>query len=143
MKYSFAKLVNKKELAELFLMLSDSIEESIPDIAWEGAEFEFDIPQIDINCDVKGISTKKGGEFTLKLGWITLEAKKEKEKEAIEKTKEKLKKGEAAAKGATTPIGMKKKKVADAEVAETEVEKDTWEDEDEENFDASEEDDWE
>ena len=102
-KYSLKKQTKKPALVELFMMLSDSMDENIPDIIWEGSEFEVDIKQENITCDIGYISTKKGGEFTLKISWITPAAKKAKEKEAAKKTKEKLE-------GKTKPDTSSKKK---------------------------------
>ena len=90
MKYSLKKKTKKQALVELFMMLSDSMDENIPDIIWEGSEFEVDINQENIACDIGYISTKKGGEFTIKISWITDAAKKAKEKAAAAKTKERL-----------------------------------------------------
>ena len=90
MKYSLKKQAKKQALVELFMMLSDSMDENIPDILWEGSEFEVDINQENIACDIDYISTKKGGEFTLKIRWITDAAKKAKQKAAAEKTKQQL-----------------------------------------------------
>jgi hypothetical protein len=92
MKYSLTKKANKEALVELFMMLSDSIDEDIPDIIWEGSEFEVDIKQPDVNCDIGYVSTKKGGEFSIKVSWITPAAVKAKEKEKLAKTKEKIEK---------------------------------------------------
>jgi hypothetical protein len=93
MKYSLTKKADKEALIELFMMLSDSLDENIPDIIWQGSEFEVDIKQPDLNCIIEYVSTKKGGEFSVKVSWITPEAKKQKAKEAAAKAKEKLEKG--------------------------------------------------
>ena len=89
-KYSLKKQVKKQALVELFMMLSDSMDENIPDILWEGSGFEVDINQENVACDIAYISTKKGGEFTIKIHWITESAKKAKQKAAAEKTKQRL-----------------------------------------------------
>ena len=78
--------------------LSDSFDEDIPDVIWAGSEFEVDIKQEDISCDIGYIATKKGGEFSIKVSWITPAGKKQKVKEAEEKTKEKLQKKAPATK---------------------------------------------
>ena len=92
MKYSLTKNVKKKELVELFMNLSDSFDEDVPDVIWAGSEFEVNINQDDVSCDIGFISTKKGGEFSIKVSWITPAAKKKKAEEAAAKTKEKLEK---------------------------------------------------
>ncbi len=92
MKYSLTKRVKKQELAELFLNLSDSIEDDVPDIIWQGSEFDADIKQQNVSCNINYISTKKGGEFIIKISWITPAAKKKKAAEAAAKTKERLEK---------------------------------------------------
>jgi hypothetical protein len=97
MKYSLTKQVDKKALVELFLMLSDSIDEDVPDVIWEGSEFEVIIKQPDIKCDINYVSTNKGGGFDIKLSWITPAAKKQKVKEAEKKAKEKLDKSKKTA----------------------------------------------
>lgn len=96
MKYSLTKRVKKQELAELFLNLSDSIEEDIPNVIWQGSEFEADIKQQNVSCNINYISTKKGGEFIIKISWITPAAKKKKAAEAAAKTKERLEKKTAS-----------------------------------------------
>ena len=100
MKYSLTKQVDKKALVELFLNLSDSFDEDIPDIVWEGSEFEVTIKQKKVKTDINYISTKKGGEFTIKISWITPAAKKAKVEESKKKTKAKIEKGQAVAKSA-------------------------------------------
>ena len=109
MKYSLKKQIKKPALVELFMMLSDSMDENIPDIVWEGSEFEVNINQENLICDIGYISTKKGGEFTLSISWITEAAKKAKEKEAAKKTKEKLegKTKAASSKKKSTPKSVK------------------------------------
>lgn len=124
MKYSLTKHVKKQELAELFLNLSDSIEENIPDVIWQGSEFEADIKQENVSCNINYISTKKGGEFTIKISWITTAAKKKKAAEAAAKTKERLEK-KTKAKGST-----KEKKNQPIKIVQEEdiwAEEETWE----------------
>jgi len=112
MKYSLTKQADKEALVELFMMLSDSLDENIPDIIWLGSEFEVDFKQPNLKCAIDYISTKKGGEFTVKVSWITPEAKKQKAKAAAAKTKERLEKGASKTKTsktkkkATKPIEM-------------------------------------
>ena len=106
-KYSLKKQIKKQALVELFMMLSDSMDENIPDIVWEGSEFEVNINQDNLTCDIGYISTKKGGEFSISISWITEAAKKAKEKAAAEKTKEKLA-------GKTKTASATKKKAAPA-----------------------------
>ncbi len=101
MKYSLTKRVKKQELAELFLNLSDSIEDDVPDVIWQGSEFAADIKQQNVSCNINYISTKKGGEFIIKISWITPAAKKKKAAEAAAKTKERLEKKTATAKTGT------------------------------------------
>ncbi|NHJ47431.1 MAG: hypothetical protein FK733_06570 [Asgard group archaeon] len=105
MKYSLTKKVNKEALVELFMMLSDSIDEDIPDIIWEGSEFEVDIKQPNVNCLINYVAAKKGGEFNIKISWITPAAKKEKDKEKVAKTKEKIEKTSGTK---SSPKGAKK-----------------------------------
>jgi len=95
MKFSLTKQVNKETLVELFMMLSDSIDENIPDIIWEGSEFEVDLKQDKVKCDINYISAKKGGEFSIAISWITPAAKKQKAAEAEKKARERLAKGAA------------------------------------------------
>ena len=131
-KYSLTKHVKKHELAELFLNLSDSIDEDIPDVIWQGSEFEADIKQKDVSCDINYISTKKGGEFTIKISWITPAAKKKKAEEAAAKTKEKLEKKSPS----KTPAKEKKE-----EPIEIVHEEDIWSEEDDWEA-SSDDDDW-
>ena len=121
MKYSLKKKTKKQALVELFMMLSDSMDENIPDIIWEGSEFEVDINQENIACDIGFISTKKGGEFTIKISWITDAAKKAKQKAAAAKTKERLEGKTKAAtsskkKGSTTKATKPVKLVQDEDI---------------------------
>ncbi|MBN1327849.1 MAG: hypothetical protein JXA54_00115 [Candidatus Heimdallarchaeota archaeon] len=129
MKYSLTKQVDKKALVELFIMLSDSIDESIPDIIWEGSEFEVDISQDTVKCDVDYISTKKGGEFKVMISWITPEAKKQKAEEAEKKTKERL-----AKEGVTVKTSSTKEKTEEDKPLEVVSDAELWSDE-EENWD--------
>lgn len=132
-KYSLTKHVKKRELVELFLNLSDSFDENVPDVIWAGSEFEVDINQDDVSCDINYISTKKGGEFSIKLVWITPTGKKEKTKETLEKTKEKIEKVSDTKEKSSKP----KEKEEKLEVV---GEEDIWGEED--NWDADEDDDW-
>ncbi|MGC9780391.1 MAG: hypothetical protein HZR80_14180 [Candidatus Heimdallarchaeota archaeon] len=120
MKYSLTKQVNKEALVELFMMLSDSLDESIPDIIWQGSEFEVDLKQNKLNCVIEYVSTKKGGEFAVKVSWITPAAKKQKAKEAAAKTKERLEKGASKTKSKKSKAKPKETKpiemVSDAEL---------------------------
>ncbi|NHJ40087.1 MAG: hypothetical protein FK731_08645 [Asgard group archaeon] len=129
MKYSLTKQTNKKSLVELFLMLSDSIDEEVPDIIWEGSEFEVVIDQPDVKCDINYVSTNKGGEFNIKVSWITTAAKKQKAKEAEKKAKEKIEKSKEKA-GGTKPKPKAEKPV------ELVADEELWL-EDEENWDVS------
>lgn len=130
MKYSLKKRIKKPALVELFMMLSDSMDENIPDIVWEGAEFEVDITQENLVCDIGYISAKKGGEFSIKISWITEAAKKAKEKAATEKTKERLSgktKAEAlAAAKKKTPASKTNKPVEIVKDEELWAEEETW-----------------
>jgi ribosomal protein S16 len=129
MKYSLTKKVDKEALVELFMMLSDSLDEDIPDIIWQGSEFEVNINHPVLNCKIDYVSTKKGGEFAVTISWITPEAKKQKAKAAAEKTKERLEKG--ASKTKTTKV--KKKETKPIELVSDE---ELWL-EDEENWEVS------
>lgn len=129
MKYSLTKHADKEALVELFMMLSDSLDEGIPDVIWQGSEFEVDLKQPDLKCTIDYISTKKGGEFSVKIRWITPEAKKQKAKESAAKTKERLEKG--ASKTKTTKT--KKKETKSIEMVSDE---ELWLD-DEEGFEVS------
>jgi len=131
-KYSLTKKADKEALAELFMMLSDSLDENIPDIIWQGSEFEVVINHPDLNCVIDYVSTKKGGEFSVKVSWITPEAKKQKAKEAAAKTKEKLEKGASKTKTSKT----QKKEPKSIELVSDE---ELWL-EDEESWDVSEDD---
>jgi len=102
MKYSLTKQVDKKALVELFMILSDSLDEGIPDIVWEGSEFEVTIKQQKLKTDINYISTKKGGEFMIKISWITPAAKKAKVEETKKKTKARIEKGQAVAKSSAS-----------------------------------------
>ncbi len=130
MKYSLTKQADKEALVELFMMLSDSLDEGIPDVIWQGSEFEVDLKQPNLKCNIDYVSTKKGGEFAVKIRWITPLAKKQKAKESAAKTKAKLEKGALktkttkAKKKVTKPIEM----VSDEEL---------WLDDEEEAFTAS------
>ena len=130
MKYSLTKKSDKEALVELFMMLSDSLDENIPDIIWQGSEFEVDIKQPELNCTIDYVSTKKGGEFSIKVSWITPEAKKQKAKAAAEKTKERLEKGAAK----TKPLKTKKKETKPIELVSDE---ELWLDDEEEAWTAS------
>ena len=139
-KYSLTKHVKKQELVELFLNLSDSFDENIPDIIWGPSEFEVDIPEEDVVCDINYISTKKGGEFSVKISWITATGKKEKVKEIEEKTKEKIQKV-STEKGKTTKSKPVKTKKVSSPGVETDDElwsedDEDWDIEDEEEFDS-------
>ncbi|MEA2070266.1 MAG: hypothetical protein U9O98_03155 [Asgard group archaeon] len=105
MKYSLSKKVKKQSLVELFLMLSDSLDEEIPDIVWEGSDFEVDIKQENVTCDISYISTKKGGEFTVKVSWLTPAGKKEKKAEMNQKSKERIKEKKAKVAGRSKSKG--------------------------------------
>ena len=131
MKYSLTKHVKKQELAELFLNLSDSIDENIPDIIWQGSEFEADIKQKDVSCDINYIATKKGGEFSIKISWITPAAKKKKAEEAAKKTKERLEK----------KTSTKSSKVKEDKPIEIVKDEDIWAEEDDWEA-SSDDDDW-
>jgi hypothetical protein len=122
MKYTLTKKVPKKALAELFLMLSDSIDENVPDIIWEGLEFEVDLKQSEINCEIKYGSSKQGGEFSIKVGWITPAAVKEKEKEKAKETKKKLEKIEK---------GKESKKTATSKAKSVDEDEELWLEEEE------------
>ncbi|HUT80104.1 MAG TPA: hypothetical protein VMZ29_02795 [Candidatus Bathyarchaeia archaeon] len=126
MKYSLTKQVDKQALVELFIMLSDSIDESIPDIIWEGSEFEVDISQDAVKCAVDYISTKKGGEFKVSISWITPEAKKQKAEEAEKKTKERL-----AKEGVTVKASHAKAKTEEDKPLEVVSDEELWSDEEE------------
>ncbi|MHA1154921.1 MAG: hypothetical protein ACTSQK_02335 [Candidatus Heimdallarchaeota archaeon] len=135
MKYSLSKRAKKQELAELFLNLSDSIEDEVPDVIWKASEFEVDIKQQNINCDINYISTKKGGEFTIKISWITPAAKKKKAAEAAAKTKERLEKKTASktdAKDKNKPIEIVKEEDiwAEEETWEASSDDDDWDNSD-------------
>ncbi len=123
MKYSLTKRAKKQELAELFLNLSDSIEDEVPDVIWKASEFEVDIKQQNVNCDINYIATKKGGEFTIKISWVTPAAKKKKAAEAAAKTKERLEKK------ITSKTGGKDKEEPIKIVKEEDIwaEEETWE----------------
>jgi hypothetical protein len=129
MKYSLTKQVDKKALVELFLMLSDSIDEDVPDIIWEGSEFEVIIKQPDVKCDINYVSTNKGGGFDIKLSWITPAAKKQKVKEAEKKAKEKLDKSKKTA-------GTKQPKTKSSKPVELVGDEELW-NEDEESWSLS------
>ncbi|HUU79045.1 MAG TPA: hypothetical protein VMX55_11925 [candidate division Zixibacteria bacterium] len=135
MKYSLTKHIKKQELVELFLNLSDSFDENVPDVIWAGSEFEVNIDQDDVSCDIGFISTKQGGEFSIKVTWITPAAKKKKADEAAAKTKERLEK--------KTPTTTTKTKSAKSKSAPKPVEvvedEDLWSEE--EQWDPSEDDD--
>ncbi|NPE07212.1 MAG: hypothetical protein GNW80_02930 [Asgard group archaeon] len=130
MKYSLTKQADKEALVELFMMLSDSLDEGIPDIIWQGSEFEVDLKQPDLKCTIEYVSTKKGGEFAVKVRWITPEAKKQKAKESAAKTKERLEKGESKTKTTKT----KKKGPKPIEMVSDE---ELWLDDEEEAFSTS------
>ncbi len=130
MKYSLTKQADKEALVELFMMLSDSLDEGIPDVSWLGSEFEVDLKQPNLKCTIDYISTKKGGEFAVKIRWITPEAKKQKAKESAAKTKERLEKGASKTKTSKT----KKKKTKSIEMVSDE---ELWLDDEEEAFKAS------
>ena len=134
MKYSLTKHVKKQELVELFLNLSDSFDENVPDVIWAGSEFEVNIDQDDVSCDIGFISTKQGGEFSIKISWITQAAKKKKAEEAAAKTKERLEKKTPA----TTKTKTAKPKSAPKPVEVLEDE-DLWSEE--EHWDPSDDDD--
>jgi predicted transglutaminase-like cysteine proteinase len=131
MKYSLTKKADKEALVELFMMLSDSLDENIPDIIWQGSEFEVDIKQPQLNCTIDYVSTKNGGEFSIKVSWITQEAKKQKAKETAEKTKEKLEKGETKTKSLKTTNKETKKPI------ELVSDEELWLDDEEEAWTAS------
>ncbi len=129
MKYSLTKQVDKKALVELFLNLSDSFDEGIPDVVWEGSEFEVAIKQKKVKTDINYISTKKGGEFTIKISWITSEAKKAKVEESKKRTKAKIEKGQAVAKsGKAKAIPQPLEIISDEDLW---LEEESWEVEDE------------
>ena len=107
MKYSIAKQVKREALTELFEILSDSIDEGIPDIIWQGLEFELNINQEDILCDIDYHATKKGGEFLIKISWKLPEAKKK------STTKKKGARGAAPASKTESKEDIKKKKRAE------------------------------
>lgn len=130
MKYSLTKQADKEALVELFMMLSDSLDEGIPDVIWQGSEFEVDLKQPNLKCTIDYISTKKGGEFAVKIRWITPEAKKQKAKESAAKTKERLEKGASKTK---TPKTKKKKTKSIEMVSDEEL----WLDDEDEAFTAS------
>lgn len=138
MKYSLTKHVKKRELVELFLNLSDSFDENIPDVIWAGSEFEVNIPEDDVSCDISYVSTKKGGEFAVKVSWITKAGKKELEKEALEKSKQKLEKARetrkktSGKKGSPKPVELASDEEIWAEDGGWELssEDEDWEDED-------------
>ena len=130
MKYSLTKQADKEALVELFMMLSDSLDEGIPDVSWQGSEFEVDLKQPNLKCTIDYISTKKGGEFAVKIRWITPEAKKQKAKESAAKTKARLEKGASKTKTSKT----KKKKSKSIEMVSDE---ELWLDDEEEAFKAS------
>ncbi|MHA1123242.1 MAG: hypothetical protein ACTSPC_10650 [Candidatus Heimdallarchaeota archaeon] len=129
MKYSLTKQADKESLVELFMMLSDSLDEGIPDVNWQGSEFEVDLKQPALKCTIDYVSTKKGGEFAVKIRWITPEAKKQKAKESAAKTKERLEKGLSK-----TKTKSKKKKTKSIEMVSDE---ELWLDDEEEAFKAS------
>jgi len=129
MKYSLTKQADKESLVELFMMLSDSLDEGIPDVIWQGSEFEVDLKQPELKCTIDYVSTKKGGEFAVKIRWITPEAKKQKAKESAAKTKERLEKGLSK-----TKTKSKKKKTKSIEMVSDE---ELWLDDEEEAFKAS------
>ncbi|MHA1125141.1 MAG: hypothetical protein ACTSO7_02355 [Candidatus Heimdallarchaeota archaeon] len=136
MKYSLKKQAKKQALVELFMMLSDSMDENIPDIIWEGSEFEVDINQENVTCDIAYISTKKGGEFSVKISWITIAAKKAKQQAAAAKTKERLE-GKTKAAAASS----KKKTPAPKTAKPVKIEdEDIWAEET--KWEASDDDDW-
>jgi len=122
-KYSLSKRAKKQELAELFLNLSDSIEDEVPDVIWKASEFEVDIKQQNVNCDINYIATKKGGEFTIKISWITPAAKKKKAAEAAAKTKERLEKKTAS----KTDTKDKNKPIEIVKEEDIWAEEETWE----------------
>ena len=126
MKYSLTKQVTKEALVELFMMLSDSFDENIPDILWENSEFEVKITEPNLKTKIDFISTKKGGEFTVNISWITDVAKKQMAKETEKKNKEKLAKGGAAAAKATPKSKAKKKVTKPVELVSDE---ELWSDE--------------
>ncbi len=130
MKYSLTKQADKEALVELFMMLSDSLDEGIPDVIWQGSEFEVDLKQPDLKCTIDYVSTKKGGEFAVKIRWITPEAKKQKAKESAAKTKERLEKGASKIKTTKT----KKKKTKSIEMVSDE---ELWLDDEDEAFTTS------
>ena len=130
MKYSLTKQADKEALVELFMMLSDSLDEGIPDVIWLGSVFEVDLKQPNLKCTIDYISTKKGGEFAVKIRWITPEAKKQKAKESAAKTKARLEKGASKTKTSKT----KKKKTKSIEMVSDE---ELWLDDEEEAFKAS------
>ncbi|NHJ06073.1 MAG: hypothetical protein EAX90_14700 [Candidatus Heimdallarchaeota archaeon] len=136
MKYSLTKHIKKQELVELFLNLSDSFDENVPDVIWAGSEFEVNIDQDDVSCDIGFISTKQGGEFSIKVTWITPAAKKKKADEAAAKTKERLEKKTPATTTSKTKTAKSKSAPKPVEVLEDE---DLWTEE--EQWDPSDEDD--
>ncbi|NHJ84462.1 MAG: hypothetical protein FK734_03320 [Asgard group archaeon] len=137
MKYSLTKKVNTKSLGELYLMLSDAMEEKIPDIIWEGSEFEVNLDHPDLVCNVDYISTKKGGEFSIKVSWITPAAKKQKAAEAAAKTKEKIDKKSPSSKGSSST----KPKEEEGAGLELVSDEELWL-EDEDNWEMDEDEDW-
>ncbi len=130
MKYSLTKQADKEALVELFMMLSDSLDEGIPDVSWLGSEFEVDLKQPDLKCTIEYVSTKKGGEFAVKIRWITPLAKKQKAKESAAKTKERLEKGALKTKTSKT----KKKETKPIEMVSDE---ELWLDDEDEAFTAT------
>jgi hypothetical protein len=111
------------------MMLSDSFDENIPDIIWQGSEFEVEIKEKEVNCNIEYISTKEGGEFTIKIGWITKEGMKKMEEEEAKKAKSKKK-----------AVASKKGKKTGVEFVE---EEDIWAEHDEWDLDDVTDDDWE
>ncbi|MBD3192036.1 MAG: hypothetical protein GF308_15420 [Candidatus Heimdallarchaeota archaeon] len=110
MKYSLTKHIKRENLVELFQMLSDSIDEEIPDIIWQGSEFEVDIPQKEVACKIDYIGTKKGGEFSLKIIWQdpSMEEKKPKKlSPKAAKRRQLLEKAASATEDALEDVGVK------------------------------------
>lgn len=95
---------------ELFQMLSDSIDEEIPDIIWQGSEFEVDIPLKDVVCKIDYLGTKKGGEFSLKILWQDPSAKEPEAKELSPKAAKRrqlLEKAASPTEDALEDVGVK------------------------------------
>ena len=135
MKYSLTKQVNREALVELFEILSDSIDEDIPDIIWQGSEFEVKIGSKDVRCEIVYHSIKSGGEFTIKIGWKSSTAKK---KPSSKKKSKDSKKKEEAIKSKTTSKTVPEKPTGVEFVEEEEdwlLDEGGWQEEEEEDFD--------